>query len=264
MINKPLKNTDLIIAINDLKEGKLEIRNFVVLYREPESKPDEPPMGFQCWASNVEHAEEQCKNSYPDCDIVWVWEGKNGVGISSALRDYYRSGQNGWINTQTYEQYVDFDRELFSFPDKGSTSIDMKLTFNLETRDCYFTIRTANNSGEIRDWEQDHKLSWDVAIDMLRKDGVQLPIELENPSAQDVNDSTLTAEQLDEKYNQDGGGQHPIHTRLAWAQEVGAQNTLLGYWDWLKHQIEVNTAIESEEKPTLALQLVHKHEGVTS
>jgi hypothetical protein len=65
--------------------------NFVVLYSDKSMSmfPADAPFGFQCWANNVDHAEEQCENAYPDGDIVWVWQGNNGVGIAPALTDYY-------------------------------------------------------------------------------------------------------------------------------------------------------------------------------
>jgi hypothetical protein len=67
----------------------MSLSNYVVLYREPEMFPLDAPLGFQCWADNAGHAEEQCINSYPDCDVVWVWEGPEGVGMQPALNDYW-------------------------------------------------------------------------------------------------------------------------------------------------------------------------------
>lgn len=51
-------------------------------------------------------------------------------------------------------------------------------------------------------------------------------------------DRDLTPEQLDDKYNQDGGGQHPKHTRQDWQVAVGLDDTLLGYWAWVHHQLQ--------------------------
>ena len=50
----------------------------------------------------------------------------------------------------------------------------------------------------------------------------------------------LTAEQLDDLYNQDGCGGHPTHTRSMWRQAVSQGETLRGYWDWVVAQIEEN------------------------
>jgi len=69
------------------------MKNYVVLYRvESIMTPLDAPFGFQCWADDADHAEEQCFNAYPDADIVWVWQGAEGVGMQSALDDYYAAG----------------------------------------------------------------------------------------------------------------------------------------------------------------------------
>ena len=51
------------------------------------------------------------------------------------------------------------------------------------------------------------------------------------------NDYRLTAEQLDDKYNPEGGGEHPDYTREEWRWEVGEDHTLLGYWQWVAHRL---------------------------
>lgn len=51
-------------------------------------------------------------------------------------------------------------------------------------------------------------------------------------------DIDLTAEQLDAKYNPNGDGEHPKHTRGEWVGEVFALSTLRGYWDWVVSEIE--------------------------
>lgn len=69
--------------------AQTSLLNFVVLYRTAEMLPTEAPMCFQCWGDNSDHAEEQCRNAYPDCDVVWVWEGPEGVGMMPAFDDYW-------------------------------------------------------------------------------------------------------------------------------------------------------------------------------
>lgn len=49
-------------------------------------------------------------------------------------------------------------------------------------------------------------------------------------------ETELTAQQLDDKYNQDGG-EHPRFPRDNWRSEVFAENTLRGYWEWVEAQI---------------------------
>ena len=70
-----------------------DMQNYVVLYRDEKIMcPTDAPFGFQCWAENTDHAEEQCENAYPGCDIVWVWQGPNSTGMEAALGDYYNNG----------------------------------------------------------------------------------------------------------------------------------------------------------------------------
>lgn len=61
------------------------MKTYIVLYRW-NTPPLHPPEGFLCQADDMDHAEEQCLNAYPDCDIVWVWDGPT---MADALDDYY-------------------------------------------------------------------------------------------------------------------------------------------------------------------------------
>lgn len=45
-------------------------------------------------------------------------------------------------------------------------------------------------------------------------------------------------DQLDDDYNQSGFGEHPMFPREAWQEAVANEDTLLGYWQWLYHQIQ--------------------------
>lgn len=47
---------------------------FTVTYTEPDGIPWQ---WFNCMAEDVDHAEEQCLDAYPNCNIVWVNEGHN-------------------------------------------------------------------------------------------------------------------------------------------------------------------------------------------
>jgi hypothetical protein len=49
------------------------MNSYTVLYRiESIMSPLDIPFGFSCMAEDTDHAEEQCLNAYPDCDIMWV------------------------------------------------------------------------------------------------------------------------------------------------------------------------------------------------
>lgn len=71
------------------------LNNYVVLYRNDDIQSiTEEPLSFQCYAKNVDHAEEQCRIAEPYSDIVWIWEGPEGVGARPALDEYYESSFN--------------------------------------------------------------------------------------------------------------------------------------------------------------------------
>lgn len=65
------------------------MEKYIVLYRiESVMSPHDHPFGFVCHADDADHAEEQCLNAYPDCDVVWIVDG-SGESYESALDNYY-------------------------------------------------------------------------------------------------------------------------------------------------------------------------------
>lgn len=52
-------------------------------------------------------------------------------------------------------------------------------------------------------------------------------------------DSKLSAQQLDDKYNSEGDGEHPLYPRSTWREAVEKQETISGYWDWVVHQLNM-------------------------
>jgi len=50
-------------------------------------------------------------------------------------------------------------------------------------------------------------------------------------------DKHCSADQLDAKYNPDGDGEHPVHTRWDWRQAVAQEATISGYWAWVEQMI---------------------------
>lgn len=85
-------------------------------------------------------------------------------------------------------------------------------------------------------------------VGMSNSDAVQALIDLQHEQI-----SQLTAEQrqtldtdfsydasmLDDKYNPNGDGQHPVYPRTEWRTAVAAEDTIIGYWDWVEYQIEL-------------------------
>jgi len=69
------------------------LKNYVVLYRiESIMTPLDEPFGFQCFAEDSNHAEDQCLNAYGDCDVVWVHQSSPNVGMIEALKSYWNDG----------------------------------------------------------------------------------------------------------------------------------------------------------------------------
>lgn len=62
------------------------MENYIVLYRDSTLKPLDVPYAFSCQADDTDHAEEQCLDAEPGCDIVWVVETDN---VTHAYDDYY-------------------------------------------------------------------------------------------------------------------------------------------------------------------------------
>ncbi len=91
---------------------------------------------------------------------------------------------NKWRHVNTFENYIDFDKELLSIPDEGNTSVDLRMTFDVEQRTCAYSISLHNNSGDTVDWEKEHKLTWDAGLAMLAADRVEVPAALMAQSAQ--------------------------------------------------------------------------------
>lgn len=56
----------------------------------------------------------------------------------------------------------------------------------------------------------------------------------------DADDASLDANELADKYaGEDGSwGQHPIHRRSDWREEVANDDTLQGYWSWVVSKLE--------------------------
>lgn len=40
----------------------------------------ESTFGFVCQADDIDHAEEQALDAYPNCDVVWIEEGTDVEG----------------------------------------------------------------------------------------------------------------------------------------------------------------------------------------
>ena len=57
---------------------------WVVLYLDDSLLLLDPPLVFVCRAEDGDHAEEQCVNAYPQCEVVWTYLGD----VDDAFKDY--------------------------------------------------------------------------------------------------------------------------------------------------------------------------------
>jgi hypothetical protein len=58
---------------------------WVVLYRPKGLNPIFAPEAFMCRAEDGDHAEEQCVNLDPTCEVVWTYLGD----AEDAYKDYW-------------------------------------------------------------------------------------------------------------------------------------------------------------------------------
>ena len=79
---------------------------------------------------------------------------------------------NQWNFINSFGGYIDFEKELLSIPDEGATSVDIRLTFNTESRTCHYLIALRNDDGQPITWERQHDLTWDAGVAMLGDDWI--------------------------------------------------------------------------------------------
>lgn len=83
-----------------------------------------------------------------------------------------------WNLVQVWEEYVDFDKELFDVADEGDTTLDVRLTFVTDKRYAYMVVSWHNNDGNTVELGSERKLPWDAALKLLGD--TPLPKELQS------------------------------------------------------------------------------------
>lgn len=58
---------------------------------------------------------------------------------------------NQWRRQNNAPEYIDYERELHAFDDKGNSSVDMRVTFCVEEGTAYVTLAVHNDSGKTVD-----------------------------------------------------------------------------------------------------------------
>ena len=91
------------------------------------------------------------------------------------------SNGNDWSHDQTYDEYVDFSKEVASFKDEINSSVDLKLCFDMEQRTAYMTVVSHNDDGDTKELnDTEIKLTWEEGKRQL---GEELGKFLENQVA---------------------------------------------------------------------------------
>lgn len=80
-----------------------------------------------------------------------------------------------WLLSNKVVEYVDFDKQLIDFEDDGNTSIDMRLTFDIEAHSAYIVTLRHNDDGETRNLGPQINISWDEALRMIGDLAVHVP-----------------------------------------------------------------------------------------
>jgi hypothetical protein len=84
---------------------------------------------------------------------------------------------NKWKYVHTFDEYYDFEKEVLTCSDEGDTSLDVRLTFNVETHTAYMTVAWHNNDGNTVDLDGDRYIDWNSALRLIEAD-VEIPEEL--------------------------------------------------------------------------------------
>ena len=79
---------------------------------------------------------------------------------------------NKWHFVGHDSPYYDYEKELYSLPDKGNTSVDMRLTFDADDNTCYYAILLRNDDGNEVECGSSTHIPWAVGVAMLAADGV--------------------------------------------------------------------------------------------
>lgn len=76
-----------------------------------------------------------------------------------------------WTHTSGSDpQYVDFDKEVLACKDAGDTSLDVRLTFDLDGRVAYMTVAWHNDDGNTDDLDGARGIEWNAALRLIESD----------------------------------------------------------------------------------------------
>ena len=64
------------------------MKDFIILYKDQDSKALDEPKAAKVKASNFDVAEDKFLQKNPDADVLWVYGGTN---VDSAIQEYWRA-----------------------------------------------------------------------------------------------------------------------------------------------------------------------------
>jgi hypothetical protein len=73
-------------------------------------------------------------------------------------------------------------------------------------------------------------------VEIALEQAVMAPFSVDNLATLEE-DCGLPGAALDDKYNPEGDGEHPVISRGTWRDAVAQQETISGYWDWTAHRV---------------------------
>jgi hypothetical protein len=134
-------------------------------------------------------------------------------------------------------------------PDCGSDDVSKDATVRWDVDKQAWGVTGLFDGGHCDGCDIELKRFNEVEIPL--EQAVMAPLDLDFPTlrtlpteSQEImkEDLGLPGGALDDKYNPEGDGEHPVVTRQEWREAVAQQETVSGYWDWTAHKIAVDMA----------------------
>lgn len=140
-------------------------------------------------------------------------------------------------------------RYKMACPDCGSENVSKDATVRWDVDNQDWSISGIKSVGFCSDCKTE--LSRVAQIEVPLDQAVMAPLDLDFPTlrtlpteSQEImkEDLGLPGGALDDKYNPEGDGEHPVISRQEWREAVAQQETVSGYWDWTAHKIAEDMA----------------------
>ena len=90
-----------------------------------------------------------------------------GVEFAFLLKGENMTTTNEWHLSNQSEEYLDYEKELISFQDEGNSSVDMRLTFDIENRSAYVVTMRRNDDGNTVELGDPINVTWEEGCRMI-------------------------------------------------------------------------------------------------